>query len=91
MVEALADSSVNLKLRTWVKSEDYWALFFDITENVKKQFDAAGISIPFPQQDVHLYNQIDLDPGEVIRSRQGEFFCSHEYGDLGLLSSYPSM
>ncbi|MEA3462588.1 MAG: mechanosensitive ion channel [Bacteroidota bacterium] len=56
MVEALADSSVNLKLRTWVKSEDYWSLFFDITENVKKQYDAAGISIPFPQQDVHLYN-----------------------------------
>jgi small conductance mechanosensitive channel len=56
MVEALADSSVNLKLRTWVKAEDYWGLFFDMTENVKKQFDAAGISIPFPQQDVHLYN-----------------------------------
>jgi len=55
-VEALADSSVNLKLRTWVKSEDYWSLFFDITENVKKQFDAAAVSIPFPQQDVHLYN-----------------------------------
>lgn len=56
VVEALADSSVNLKLRTWVKSEDYWDLFFDVTEMVKKQFDAAGISIPFPQQDVHLYN-----------------------------------
>jgi small conductance mechanosensitive channel len=55
-VEALADSSVNLKLRTWVKSENYWGLWFDTTENVKKQFDAAGISIPFPQQDVHLYN-----------------------------------
>jgi len=56
MVEALGDSSVNLKLRTWVKSEDYWSLFFYVTENVKKQFDAAGISIPFPQRDVHLYN-----------------------------------
>ena len=56
MVEALGDSSVNLKLRTWVKSEDYWSLFFDVTENVKKQFDASGISIPFPQSDVHLYN-----------------------------------
>lgn len=55
MVEALADSSVNLKLRVWVKSGDYWSLFFDITENVKKQFDAAGVSIPFPQTDVHLY------------------------------------
>jgi len=56
MVEALGDSSVNLKLRTWVKSEDYWSLFFDVTENVKKQYDAAGISIPFPQRDIHLYN-----------------------------------
>ena len=56
MVEGLGDSSVNLKLRTWVKSEDYWSLWFDTTEGVKKQFDAAGISIPFPQQDVHLYN-----------------------------------
>jgi len=55
-VEALADSSVNLKLRTWVKSEDYWGLWFDTHEAVKKQYDAAGISIPFPQQDVHLYN-----------------------------------
>ena len=56
MVEALADSSVNLKLRTWVKSEDYWGLWFDTHEAVKKQFDGAKISIPFPQQDVHLYN-----------------------------------
>lgn len=56
MVESLGDSSVNLKLRTWVKSEDYWSFFCDTTENVKKQFDGAGISIPFPQRDVHLYN-----------------------------------
>lgn len=56
MVEALADSSVNLKLRVWLKSEDYWDVFFDYTEAVKKQFDGAKISIPFPQQDVHLYN-----------------------------------
>ena len=56
MVEALGDSSVNLKLRTWVKSEDYGSLLFYVPENVKKQFDAAGISIPFPQRDVHLYN-----------------------------------
>jgi small conductance mechanosensitive channel len=56
MVEALADSSVNLKLRVWVNSEDYWDLFFDTTEAAKKQFDAAGVSIPFPQRDVHVYN-----------------------------------
>jgi small conductance mechanosensitive channel len=56
MVEALADSSVNLKLRVWVKSEDYWDLFFATTEAAKKQFDTAGVSIPFPQRDVHVYN-----------------------------------
>ena len=56
MVEALADSSVNLKLRVWLKSEDYWNVFFDYTEGAKKKFDAAGISIPFPQRDVHVYN-----------------------------------
>lgn len=55
MVEELADSSVNLRLRVWVESGNYWSLFFDITENVKKQFDAAGVTIPFPQSDVHLY------------------------------------
>lgn len=56
MVEALADSSVNIKLRVWLKSEDYWDVFFDYTESVKKQFDGAKISIPFPQRDVHVYN-----------------------------------
>jgi len=56
MVEELGDSSVNLKLRVWVKSEDYWDLFFDIVEGGKKRFDKAGISIPFPQRDVHVYN-----------------------------------
>jgi small conductance mechanosensitive channel len=56
MVEELGDSSVNLKLRVWVKSEDYWDLYFDMIEGGKKRFDKAGISIPFPQRDVHVYN-----------------------------------
>lgn len=51
----LADSSVNFAVRPWVKTVDYWAVLFDITENVKLTFDREGISIPFPQQDVHLY------------------------------------
>ena len=54
-VKELADSSVNFVVRLWVKTEDYWDVYFDTTENVKKRFDAEGISIPFPQQDVHLY------------------------------------
>ncbi len=47
-VSELADSSVNFVVRPWVKTEDYWAVYFDITEAVKREFDARGISIPFP-------------------------------------------
>lgn len=54
-VSALADSSVNFVLRPWVKTADYWAVTFDLTEAIKKRFDKEGISIPFPQRDVHLY------------------------------------
>ena len=54
-VVELADSSVNFIVRPWVKSEDYWDVYFEMTENVKKRFDAQGISIPFPQRDVHVY------------------------------------
>lgn len=53
-VSELADSSVNFVVRPWVASADYWAVRFDLTEAIKKRFDAEGISIPFPQQDVHL-------------------------------------
>jgi len=55
VVAELADSSVNFKVRAWTSSDDYWSFFFDTTEKVKKQFDAQGISIPFPQRDVHIY------------------------------------
>ncbi|MBT8447150.1 MAG: mechanosensitive ion channel [Gammaproteobacteria bacterium] len=51
----LADSSVNFAVRPWVSASDYWALKFDLTEAVKLRFDAEGISIPFPQRDVHLH------------------------------------
>ncbi|UCD65679.1 MAG: mechanosensitive ion channel [Deltaproteobacteria bacterium] len=54
-VAELADSSVNLVFRPWVKTEDYWAVKFDLTEKIKTSLDEAGISIPFPQQDVHLF------------------------------------
>ena len=55
VVSELADSSVNFTVGVWTKSGDYWGVFFDTTEAVKKQFDAEEISIPFPQQDVHHY------------------------------------
>lgn len=51
----LADSSVNFVVRPWVKGSDYWDVRFDLIEKVKKAFDEAGIGIPYPQQDVHLY------------------------------------
>ncbi len=54
-VSELADSSVNFVLRPWVNAADYWGVKFDLTETIKKRFDDEGISIPFPQQDVHLY------------------------------------
>jgi len=55
-VSELADSSVNFVVRPWVATDDYWGVKFDLTEAIKKRFDKDGISFPFPQQDVHLYN-----------------------------------
>jgi len=52
-VSALADSSVNLVVRPWVKTADYWGVYFDFQEKVKLAFDEAGIEIPFPQMTVH--------------------------------------
>lgn len=57
-IAELADSSVNIIVRPWVKSGDYWPVFWDMQEKVKLTFDQQGISIPFPQMDVHL-NQAD--------------------------------
>lgn len=56
VVGELADSSVNLFVRAWVNSADYWGVFFDFTEKAKKEFDKAGLSIPFPQQDVYMHH-----------------------------------
>jgi small conductance mechanosensitive channel len=50
----LADSSVNFAVRPFAKLEHYWDVYFDLTEQVKERFDEEGISIPFPQQDVHV-------------------------------------
>jgi small conductance mechanosensitive channel len=51
------DSSVNLFVRPWVKSADYWGVYFGLMERVKLAFDQEGISIPFPQRDVHLHQK----------------------------------
>jgi len=54
-VSELADNSVNLVMRMWTKTGDYWGVYFDTTEAVKLRLDEAGIGIPYPQRDVHLY------------------------------------
>jgi small conductance mechanosensitive channel len=54
-VAELAASSVNLVVRPWVKTADYWAVRFDLTEKLKLALEADGITIPFPQQDVHMH------------------------------------
>jgi small conductance mechanosensitive channel len=54
-LSSLGDSSVNIVVRVWVKAPDYWPLFFDMNERVYNAFNKEGISIPFPQMDVHLH------------------------------------
>lgn len=56
-VMEMADSSVNFAFRPWVKVEDYWDLYFQFTEQIKLRFDEEDITIPFPQRDVHLFQQ----------------------------------
>jgi len=54
-LHTLGDSSVNFVVRPWVRTDDYWDVYWDLMREVKLRFDREGISIPFPQRDVHLY------------------------------------
>jgi small conductance mechanosensitive channel len=66
----LADSSVNFAVRPWVRTPDYWSVYFDLTERIKLEFDARGISIPFPQRDVHLHEvAAGVAPRQTFGSR----------------------
>jgi len=58
----LGASSVDFVVRPWVRVEDYWDVYWDVTRTVKMRFDTEGISIPFPQRDVHIYNENALVP-----------------------------
>jgi len=58
-VSELADSSVNFAVRFWTTADNYWSVYFETMEAVKKKFDAENINIPFPQRDVHVYNHGD--------------------------------
>lgn len=61
-VMELGDSSVNFAVRPWVNTDDYWAVKFALTEEIKATFDKEGISIPFPQRDVHV-----IDSGSAVK------------------------
>ncbi|MGI9400678.1 MAG: mechanosensitive ion channel family protein [Rhizobiaceae bacterium] len=56
----LADSSVNFICRPWAKTEDYWTVYWDLTRSVKKRFDKEGLSIPYPQSDVHIHGAMPV-------------------------------
>jgi len=58
-LHTLGDSSVNFVVRPWTKTDNYWNVYWDLTREVKLRFDREGISIPFPQRDVHLYTEME--------------------------------
>jgi small conductance mechanosensitive channel len=59
-LHTLGDSSVHFIVRPWTKTDDYWEVYWDLTREVKLRFDREGISIPFPQRDVHVYTDSDV-------------------------------
>ena len=56
-LSSLGDSSVNIACKAWVKTEDYWDVFLEMNKKVYDTFDKEGLSIPFPQMDVHLFKE----------------------------------
>jgi small conductance mechanosensitive channel len=64
-VHTLADSSVNFVCRPWVKTDDYWDVYWDVTRTVKERFDQHGVSIPFPQQDIHVIEALQIKSDAV--------------------------
>ncbi|MDH5597849.1 MAG: mechanosensitive ion channel, partial [Cyclobacteriaceae bacterium] len=56
-VSGLGDNSVDLVLRLWVKRENFLPVFHDMLERIKNTFDEKGISLPYPQRDIHVYNE----------------------------------
>lgn len=63
----LADSSVNLVVRPWVATGNYWDVHFDLTQKIKERFDLEGITRPFPQRDIHIYTAHSETKGETLQ------------------------
>jgi small conductance mechanosensitive channel len=61
VVSKLGESAVDISVKTWVNAADYWGVYYDMNENVKLGFDGKGISIPYPQSDVHLHQVAPLE------------------------------
>ena len=82
-VHELADSSVNFVCRPWVKTTDYWEVYWDLTRTVKQRFDKEGVSIPFPQRDVHVYNALPQSASsELTKPESGSNSASWGKGGL---------
>jgi len=65
-LHTLGESSVDFIARPWTTRDDYWDVYWDVTREVKMRFDADGVSIPFPQRDVHLYTQAGEEVGTPL-------------------------
>jgi small-conductance mechanosensitive channel len=63
-LHTLGDSSVNFIVRPWAKTAEYWDVYWHVTREVKRRFDEEGISIPFPQRDVHIYRDAEDEVGK---------------------------
>jgi small conductance mechanosensitive channel len=69
----LGESSLDFIVRPWVETDDYWDVYWDVTREVKMRFDREGISIPFPQRDVHVYDEKRLPvPTKDVRGAGGD-------------------
>lgn len=72
-LNALNESSVDFVVRPWVKTDDYWDVYWDITREVKVRFDREGITIPFPQRELHFYTKASADqPGARVITQQSD-------------------
>ena len=72
-VHELADSSVNFICRPWVKTEDYWTTYWEVTRAVKESFDNEGVSIPFPQRDIHIIKETQIVDQKTIEETVENF------------------